>query len=173
MRGHIRRRGDRSWAIVIDTGQDAKGNRRQRWHSVKGTREDAENTLTRLLRSLQTGEYVEPSKLTVKFYRERWLADYAKPNTAGKTYERYAEIVEKHLVPALGHHKLTKLQPLHVQAFYTQALKSGRRDGKGGLSPRSVLHMHRLLHQALGATVDACEARSAATGHLCHPAGPT
>ena len=153
MRGHIRRRGKRSWAIVIDVGRDANGKRLQRWHSVKGTEKDAEGELIRLLRSMQTGEYVEPSKLTVKEYLGRWLADYAKSNTTGKTYERYAEIVETHLNPGLGHHKLLKLKPLHIQDFYTQSLTAGRRDGKGGLSPGSVLHMHRLLHQALGQAV--------------------
>jgi len=150
MRGHIRRRGQRSWAVVIDTGRDTNGKRLQRWHSVKGTRDDAENELIRLLRTLQTGEYVEPSRLTIKSFLEQWLADYVQSNTSAKTGERYQEIVECHLVPALGHHKLTKLQPMHIQALYSQALKTGRRDGKGGLSPRSVLHMHRVLHQALG-----------------------
>jgi integrase len=153
MRGHIRRRGVRSWAVVIDLGRDGSGRRKQKWHSVSGTRSDAEDALVRILRSLQTGEYVEPSKLTVKSYLEKWLADYAKPKTSGKTYERYAEIVDAHLVPTLGHHRLAKLQPLHIQTLYTNALKSGRRDGKGGLSPRTVLHIHRVLHQALGQAV--------------------
>ena len=53
------------------------------------------------------------------------------------------------LVPALGSIRLTKLQPEKISAAYTKALASGRRDGKGGLSPRSVHHMHRLLKQAL------------------------
>jgi integrase len=135
--------------VIVDIGHDANGKRQQRWHSVKGTRRDAENKLIQLLRSLQTGEYVEPSKLTVKALLERWLADAAQPTTSGKTYERYAEIVNAHLVPALGHHVLSRLQPLHIQALYSEALKSGRRDGKGGLSSRSVLHLHRVLHRAL------------------------
>ena len=33
--------------------------------------------------------------------------------------------------------------------MYGKALSSGRRDGKGGLSPASVLYMHRLLKEAL------------------------
>ena len=78
MRGHVRRRGTRSWAVVVDLGRAPDGKRQQRWHSVKGSRADSEGALVRLLRSLQIGEYVEPSKLTVKFYLERWLADYAK-----------------------------------------------------------------------------------------------
>lgn len=149
MRGHIRRRGSRSWAVVIDIGRDRSGKRRQQWHSVKGLKEDAENKLIELLRSLRTGEYVEPSKLTVEELLKQWLRDVAKASTSGKTYERYAEIVDTHLIPALGHHRLAKLQPLHIQEFYAEALRSGRRDGRGGLSRRSVVHLHRVLHLAL------------------------
>src|SRR5665811_1802549 len=36
---------------------------------------------------------------------------------------------------------------------YATALASGRRDGKGGLSRRTVHHMHRVLKQALGQAV--------------------
>ena len=114
MKGHIRRRGRRSWAIVIDIGRDATGKRRQKWHRVEGTRKDAERELVRVLHSMNTGEYVEPSKLTVAEYLGRWLADYAKPNISVKTYERYAEIVHSNLSPALGHHTLTQLHPLHI-----------------------------------------------------------
>ena len=153
MKGHIRRRGLRSWAIVIDVGRDANGKRRQKWHRVEGTRKDAERELVRLVHSLNTGEYVEPSKLTVADYLERWLADYAMPNTSGKTYERYGQIVRTNLSPALGHHPLTKLQPLHIQEFYSTAMTSGRRRGDGGLSKQTVLHFHRVLHAALGQAV--------------------
>lgn len=150
MKGHIRRRGRLSWAIVIDVGRDAGGKRRQRWHSAKGTKRDAERELSRLLHELNTGGYVEPARLTVSDYLTRWLADYAKTNVAPKTYERYADIVAGHIRPALGHYMLPKLQPLHIQGFYSKALAEGRRDGrKGGLSAQTVLHCHRVLHGAL------------------------
>jgi integrase len=87
--------------------------------------------------------------MTVKDYLGRWLANYARMNVAAKTFERYSEIVQLHLVPALGHHGLGKLQPLHIQACYSNAILSGRRDGRGGLSPQTVLHHHRVLREAL------------------------
>ena len=149
MKGHIRRRGKRSWAVVIDVGRDATGKRRQRWHTVKGTRRDAERELARLVHSRNTGSYVAPNRLTVAAYLQRWLADYAKTNTSTRTYERYAEIVRANITPVLGQHKLTARQPLHIQGFYSHLLKSGRRRGPGGLSPQTVLHVHRVLHGAL------------------------
>lgn len=48
---------------------------------------------------------------------------------------------------------LTKLKPAAISSAYSKALRDGRRDGTGGLSPRTVTHMHRVLKQALGQAV--------------------
>ena len=149
MKGHIRPRGKGTWAIVLDLGKDGSGKRHQKWHTVKGTKRDAEREMTKLLNDLNTGTYVEPAKLTLREYLEKWLEDYARANVTAKTFERYAEIVHQNLVPALGHLQLSKIQPLHIQDYYSKALKKGRKDGKGGLSARTVLHHHRILHEAL------------------------
>lgn len=149
MRGHIRKRGKDSWAIAIYVGRNEQGKPRYKWHTVKGGRRKAEDECARLLNQLTTGEYVEPSRTTLAEYLERWLSDYAETNVAAKTFERYAEIIRVHLTPALGHHRLTKLQPLHIQAYYALALQSGRKDGKGGLSAQTVIHHHRVLKDAL------------------------
>ena len=93
MRGHIRKRGKMSWAVVLDLGRDADGKRRQKWHSVRGTKKDAERELGRLLNEINTGAYVEPARLSVGQYLETWLSDSAKPKVAPKTFERYAAIM--------------------------------------------------------------------------------
>ena len=56
---------------------------------------------------------------------------------------------EKHLIPGLGAIQLTRLQSAQVQGYYKSALQSGRADGKGGLSPRTIKHHHRVLSEAL------------------------
>lgn len=45
--------------------------------------------------------------------------------------------------------KMDQLKPIHIQQYYSNRLTEGRLDGRGGLSARSVLHHHRLLHKAL------------------------
>jgi integrase len=148
MRGHVRKRGKASWAVVVDLGRDAQGKRRQKWHSVPGTKRDAERELARLLNDLNTGGYIEPTRLLVRDYLEKWL-ESARSKVAPKTLERYAEIVKLHLSPALGHHQLAKLHPLHIESYYAEALVSGRRNGNGGLSAQTVVHHHRVVHRAL------------------------
>ena len=148
MRGHIKKRAKDSWSIVIDLGRDSAGKRKQKWHTVKGTKKDAQAELSRLLNELNTGEYVEPSRMLVSEYLKRWLKDYAEPNVSPKTSERYAQIIRDNINPALGNYQLSKLKPLHIQSFYTDCLTSGRKDGKGGLAAQTVLHFHRLLRKA-------------------------
>jgi integrase len=53
----------------------------------------------------------------------------------------------------LGAVFLNKLRPAQISAAYSNALTSGRRDGKGGLAPTTVVYMHRLIKQALGQAV--------------------
>jgi integrase len=96
---------------------------------------------------------VEPSRVTVAEYLRKWIEDYARPNVAGKTFERYKQIVENDLVPVIGSISLHKLQPLQIQNFYAGQLQHGRKKGEGGLSAQTVLHCHRVLHKALAQAV--------------------
>jgi integrase len=62
--------------------------------------------------------------------------------------------MNQNIKPALGAVVLTKLRPVQISGAYAKALANGRRDGKeGGLSPRTVGHMHRVLKQALSQAV--------------------
>jgi len=150
MQGHIRRRGKESWTVVVDLGRDpVTGKRKQLWRSVKGAKREAEALLVQLLHQRDTGIDAPPGKITLGQFLERWLEDYARPNVSPKTLLQYGDFVRRNLVPALGSIPLAKLRPQHIQAHYSRALLEGRADGKGGLSPKTVLHIHRLLREAL------------------------
>lgn len=101
------------------------------------------------LHNLEAGTYIEPHRETVAGLCERWLRDYASANVAPRTFERYAEIVHRHIVPALGSIRITSLRPMHIVTAEQRWLVEGRIDGRGGLSPRTVLHHHRLLREIL------------------------
>jgi integrase len=151
MKGHIRERSPGRWAIVIDVNDD-KGQRRRKWHSFAGTKRQAQDECARLISALRASTYVEPNRITIAQFLEKWLT-HMQAQVAPRTHERYTEIVRKNLVPRLGAIVLAKLQPVQVSEAYATALRSGRCDGTGGLSARSVLHMHRILKQALAQAV--------------------
>jgi integrase len=153
MKGHVRKRGD-VWYVKLELDRDPVTNkRRQKWYSGFTSKKAAESELTKLLHQMQTGSYVEPSRLTVADYLRKWLADYAKLNVSAKTFERYEQIVNNDLVPEIGGIALAKLQPLQIQGMYSKQLASGRKKGAGGLSPQTVLHHHRVLRKALAQAV--------------------
>ena len=150
MKGHVRERGDGNWYAVLSTRDAETGKRKVKWVSLPGCKgkRDAQQECARIITEMRTGGYVEPDKTTVGQFLERWL-EQIKTQVSPRSFERYDEIVRKNLIPALGALKLIKLQPAHIAAVYTKALAKGRRDGKGGLAPRTVNHLHRILKQAL------------------------
>ena len=152
MKGHIRERSPGQWAIIIDLRDPATGKRRRKWHSFAGTKRQAQIECACLISALQGGTYLEPAKITVAAHMERWL-EHVRSQVSPKTFERYCGVVRGNILPALGAALLTKLQPAQISEMYAKALSGGRRDGKGGLSPASVLYMHRVLKQALAVAV--------------------
>jgi integrase len=148
MKGHIRERSPGRWAIILDSRDSQTGKRKRRWHSFAGTKRQAQIECARLVSELQHGATVDPSRETVANFLTRWL-DHMRGQVAPRTHERYAELARKNLAPLLGGLVLTKLRPEQISQAYTTALASGRRDGQGGLSARTVTHMHRVLREAL------------------------
>jgi integrase len=153
MKGHIRERSPGHWAIVLGTTDPATGKRRLKWHSFKGNKREAQIECSRLITALTGGTYLEPSKTTLEKFLDRWL-DHIKSQVSPKTYERYAGIVNQNIKPLLGAVVLNKLKPAQISQAYAKALAGGRRDDKeGGLAPRTVGHMHRVLKHALSQAV--------------------
>ena len=67
--------------------------------------------------------------------------------------ERYEQLIPNNIVPELGGHRLNELRAFHIDAAWSKLLKNGRKDGRGGLSPQTVKHCHRLLKQVLAQAV--------------------
>lgn len=75
-RGYVRQQGRNSWAIVICLGRDPEtGKEKHKWHTIRGTKKDAERDLAMPLRQVDRGTYVEPTRLAVREFLERWLRD--------------------------------------------------------------------------------------------------
>jgi|SRR5215213_6948590 len=141
MAGQIIEKGKDRYLIRIYQGRDANGKRRYFSRQIKGKR-NARKLLTATLRDMDIGAFVEPTKLTVKEYLERWLKDAARPRVSRRTADGYAGILERYIWPSLGSQRLDKLHPLDIQKVYGYMLSRG-------LSARVVRHTHAVLHNAL------------------------
>lgn len=151
-RGHIRKRGKNSYEIIYDLPRQPGEKRAQKSVTVRGDRKDAEKKLREILTAIDQNTYTDPGKMTLGEYLRKWLADFSLLNRRKTTEDGYRIIIEKHLIPALGHIKLSRLQPAHIQDYYTRALREGCKDPRRKtkeLSTTTVHHHHALLHRVL------------------------
>jgi integrase len=147
MKGHIRERSPGRWAIVIDVRDPQTGKRKRRWHSFTGTKRQAQVECARLITEREGGAYLDPTRVTVAAFLQRWLGHMAT-QVSPRSHENYGAVINTNIVPLVGNVVLSKLRPDAIAAMYMTALESGRRKG-GGLSARSVCMMHRVLSQAM------------------------
>jgi integrase len=153
MTGHVRRRGERSWELKYDIEADESGKRKTRYASFKGTKRDAEIELAKLVAAAAQGDQVDPSKITVSEFLDRWERDWATGNVSPKTLERYIELMRLHVRPRIGTIRLQKLRLVDLNNLYATLLREGRGDA-GGLAARTVGHVHRVFHGALARALD-------------------
>jgi integrase len=141
------------WYPRLELPRAADGTRR--FESLGGypTRAHAEAALADALARRRHGFVLDPAKLTVNQYLDRWLA-HIRTNRRARTVARYTALLRDHVRPAIGSRPLKQLTPLEIQAIYDDLAVSGRRDGKpGGLAPQHILAVHRCLHRALAQAV--------------------
>lgn len=150
MRGHVVKRSAGSYSLVLELGEHPEtGKRQQKWITFRGSKKQAETELNNRLKELQDGNFVNPDKVTVTEFFDQWLA-LVQPELANKTYDRYKSLIDHHVKPAFGHLRLQKLTPYHLEMNYSRLKTEGRKDGRqGGLSSQTLLHLHRLVREAL------------------------
>ena len=149
MNGNITKRGKDSWRIRVFTGYNEQGKQQFISRTVRGLKRDAQEAARKIIEELRKGTYRKNNKLTLAQYMQEYLDTTGSLTLSPRTLHRYAEIVQKHLIPNLGDVELQKLTADEIRAYYAEAIRSGRRDGKGGLSKRTVLQHHHVLHKIL------------------------
>ena len=84
-----------------------------------------------------------------KEWLSNWLENYVQPSAKQRTYSRYKEIVEQHIISQLGKMELSEITPYVLQCYVTEMLKSGNlRTGKG-LSANSVNSIITVIQNTL------------------------
>ena len=79
-----------------------------------------------MLSDVDTGAFVEPSKVTLREFLERWLRDYVAAHVPkASTREASARKVNNPLIPKLGTIHLSQLTAVKLQEFYRTKLDSG------------------------------------------------
>jgi hypothetical protein len=128
MTGHVRRRGSHSWELKFDVGVDSAARRKTRYASFKGTKREAEIELAKLVAAADAGTLAEPSKTTVGAYLLAWMD--GPHGLAGKTSERYRQLISAQIIPHLGAIAIQKLKPAHIADWHDKLIRGGGKDGR-------------------------------------------
>lgn len=135
------------WAIKYDLAPDpATGKRRQKLRRGFPTKKAAQNALNTALASVATGVYVEPSRATVAEFADQWL-DTISATVKPTTLEQYRRYLRLHVVRRIGGIPVGRVVPQDLNTLYADLLRSGRADGTGGLSRRTVRLVHAVVHR--------------------------
>jgi integrase len=92
--------------------------------------------------AVKAGIYVVSDNITVGEFFDRYMTDVAAHKLRPNTIRANASIIKLHVKPEIGHIKLVKLRPNHLQSLYTRKLESG-------LSKRMVVYIHSVIHVVL------------------------
>jgi hypothetical protein len=107
-RGSIIKRGG-NWSLVVSDGRDPEtGRRRQRWIkfecdprlTVTENTKAAKSALAALCCSLDTGTFIDATKVTLIAYLRTWVEETVKPTSRPSTYETYHSLIENHIAKA-------------------------------------------------------------------------
>lgn len=150
-RGHgegsiYQRESDGLWCTSVDLGI-INGKRRRKVIYGK-TRKEVADKLKALHRDQSIGVNVAPEQYTVEQFLNRWL-DEVICNREPRTQVSYRATINNHIVPLIGHYKLQKLLPEHVQAMANALRQKQPAEGKRKLGPRSVEYACLVLSRAL------------------------
>ena len=141
MKGSLRQRSPGSWELRVDIGRDAFGKRQRKSKTVRGTKTHAQRVLREMLTALDKGIGLTTEKILLRDWLARWMAERITPHRRQKTKERYQEIIDRHIVPLIGHINLEKLGPSHIQALESKLSAEG-------MSPKGVSLVHTVLSGA-------------------------
>ncbi|MEZ0095918.1 tyrosine-type recombinase/integrase [Streptacidiphilus sp. EB129] len=126
--------------VTVGVRDDGTADRR---HVSAKTRAETTKKVRELEKFRDAGTLRKPGKAwTVKTWLTHWIENIAPLSVTENTLSGYEVAVRVHLIPGLGAHRLTKLEPEHLERFYTKMQAAGSK-------PATAHQAHRTIRVAL------------------------
>lgn len=153
---NIRKRKDGRWEGRFKTGTNEQGH--TIYHSVYGkTYREVKERLR--IKEIQNSNDHKMASCSVSFQKvlELWMITECA-TLKKSTQMRYQYLIDKHILPDLGHLKIDKIDTLALGTFMEKKLCSGSLDKKSGLSAAYVRSIMLIVDAALrfGITAGLC-----------------
>jgi len=141
-RSTIVKQDDGRWHGFVSMGAKGDGTRDRR-HVSASTRAAVVEKAKALEAKRDAGMVGASGKaMLVDEWLDYWAENIASVRVRARTLDTYRAMIRLHINPYIGKRRLDQLQPEHLEQTYKQLLDKG-------LSPASVLRVHRMLHRAL------------------------
>jgi integrase len=127
------------WRGVVDLGWS--NGKRRRKYVTRASRAEAVREVRRLTNEAERGQLSSGRVPTVAEWMDTYLREVAAATLRPSSLHRYQQEVRLYIGPGLGRHKLDKLRPAHLSAFYRKQSEK--------LSAGSVRRLHAILRRAL------------------------
>lgn len=162
----LRKDGRYEAQIVVGKGSDGKLIRKSVF--ARSMAELVEKK-TKLLNDVQTGNYIEPTRITLSQWLDQWLSVYQEGNISRNFYVRRKDLVRLHVSHYIGNIPLQKLRPINIQSLYKQLQEDGKITRKktidesgnevvvetrSGLATGTIKHIHNIIKPALRQAVN-------------------
>ena len=156
----IRKRG-KSYQVTVSNGRDIHDRQILETATWKPdpnkTKKQNQRALERFAMDFEdrvkSGKYLDGEKVTFQEFAGRWMEEYARIRLEPTTTEIYGLLLDAHIIPAIGHLRLSRVQPQHLNRLYSEMLTQ-RRDGKaGGYSPATVKRVHAIISSIMSTAV--------------------
>lgn len=150
-----------SYQITVSNGRDSSGKQivetatfiLDNTKTEKQNLKELEKFAYDFEQKVKAGKYLSGEKLSFQEFTNIWFEDYGNIHLEKKTRLIYEQLLQKHIFPVIGHLKLSKILPLHLNKLYN-ILCSERKDGKpGGYSAKTLRHVHNLINNIFTAAL--------------------
>lgn len=144
--GMIRQRKDGAWEGRVTLGRDPGSGKLLQKSFYGKTAEEVRKKITSAANDVDNNAYLEPSKMTMNQWLDRWLEDYT---VALKPYTvlNYRSQISNHIRPYVGATKVSALTTDMIQRMYNSLTRSG-------LSAKTVRNVHGILHVVMETLVE-------------------
>lgn len=122
---------DTTYKVEVLTGVDSKGKKLRKFTTIKleskPNTQKADKELqskVALFEDHAKNGLILDNKITLAAYINRWLP---LQELEPKTLYRYKEMLNSRIIPAIGHIKISELQPLQLEEFYRNLKEEGMR----------------------------------------------
>lgn len=140
---NITKRKDGRWEARIIRGYTEEGRALYRFLYAKSYAE-VKAKKTAAMTSSKSEQALRKSNVTYESVLTAFLIN-RKNSVKESTYAHYCDVIDAHIRPALGCLRLKQISSTTIDKFADDMLVHGRKDGKGGLSAKSVKDMLSII----------------------------